>query len=431
MAEAGAEAAARLDASDPLGELRAEFHFPEADGGGAGEVVYLAGNSLGLQPRRARRHVEEAMDDWARRGVEGHFRGEHPWMPYHELVTGMLARLLGAEPSEVVAMNSLTVNLHLMMVSFYRPTAARHRVLMEAGAFPSDRYAVASQVRFHGFDPDQAIQLLAPRPGEHLLRPEDVLATIERNGQSIALVLLGNVNYLTGQAYDIGAITRVGHARGCVVGFDLAHAAGNLPLALHDDAPDFAVFCTYKYLNAGPGAIAGCFVHQRHHRAGGDLPRLAGWWGHDKATRFEMGPQFQPIPGAEGWQLSNPPILPLAALRGSLELFDAATMRRLRAKSVALTGYLERLIEARLPAGTCQILTPRDPAQRGAQLSLRFPGRDTSALQAALAARGVICDFRAPDILRAAPVPLYNRFLDVHRFVEALEAQFGGGTGDR
>jgi kynureninase len=408
--------ARRLDAEDPLRAFRDEFHFPtRADGT---PVVYLVGNSLGLQPKKARPYVDEALEDWARLGVEGHFRARNPWLPYHETLTEKTARLVGAQPLEVVVMNTLSVNLHLMMVSFYRPTRERFKLLTEAGAFPSDQYAVASQARFHGYNPEEALLRVAPRPGEETLRTEDILDTLERHGREIALVLLGNVNYLTGQAFDMAAITRAAHAQGCLVGFDLAHGAGNLALRLHDDGPDFAVWCSYKYLNGGPGSLGGVFVHERHARSPG-IPRFEGWWGHNKQTRFQMGPTFDPLPGAEGWQLSNPPILQLAALRASLELFDRATMPALRAKSERLTGYLEFLLD-RLPPGAVRVTTPRDPAQRGAQLSLRFRGEPRQLL-GRLTEAGVVCDFREPDVIRAAPAPLYCSFTDVYRFVRTLE----------
>ncbi|NOK31594.1 kynureninase [Corallococcus exercitus] len=406
-----------LDAKDPLRPLRDEFLFPPAASGAP--AIYLAGNSLGLQPRKARKYVQMEMEDWERLGVEGHLHGRHPWLPYHELLTEQVARVVGAQPLEVVVMNTLSVNLHLMMVSFYRPTRERFKILIEGGAFPSDQYAVASQARFHGYDPKEAIVRLTPREGEDTLRSEDILEAIERHGKELALVMLGSVNYLTGQAFDLREITRVAHAQGCKVGFDLAHGAGNLKLSLHDDGPDFAVWCSYKYLNGGPGSLGGVFVHERHAHSP-QLPRFEGWWGHNKATRFEMGPTFDPLPGAEGWQLSNPPIFQLAALRSSLELFDKATMAALRAKSDQLTGYMEFLLD-RLPAGYVTITTPRDLKQRGAQLSLRFKGEPKRLLQR-LAAAGIICDFREPDIIRAAPAPLYNTYLDVFRFVKALEA---------
>lgn len=390
--------------TDPLGGFRSRFHMPA-------DTVYLAGNSLGLQPKKAREYIEAELDDWAKLGVEGHFRARNPWFSYHELLTAQTARLVGAKPSEVVVMNTLTVNLHLMMVSFYRPTPKRNKILIEAGAFPSDQYAVTSQAAFHG--------------GEvvELAHGEDPVERIERDGSSIALVMLGNVNYLTGEAFDMASIAKAAHAKGCAVGFNLAHGAGNLALRLHDDDVDFAVWCSYKYLNAGPGALAGCFVHERH-ASDKKLPRFAGWWGHNKKTRFQMGPVFDPIPGAEGWQLSNPPILQLAALRASMEIFDEATMPAIRKKGNLLTGYLEFLID-RLPAEFCEIITPRDPERRGSQLSLRIKN-DARSLVANLAADGVICDFREPGIVRAAPAPLYNTFTDVWRFAHVLERHASG-----
>jgi kynureninase len=415
--EPGEAFARALDREDPLARFRADFLFPMDSRGEP--AVYLAGNSLGLQPRKARAYVEAELDDWARFAVDGHLHARHPWLPYHEELTDRVARLVGAKPLEVVVMNTLTVNLHLMLVSFYRPTRERFKILVEGGAFPSDRYAVASQVRFHGHAAEHAVVQVQPRSGEAALRPEDLLAAIEAEGPSLALVLLGNVNYLTGQAFDVAAVTRAAHAQGARVGFDLAHGAGNLLLNLHDAGPDFAVWCSYKYLNGGPGTLAGCFVHERHARER-ELPRFEGWWGHDKATRFQMGPTFEPLPGAEGWQLSNPPILQLAALRASLELFDAATMPALRRKSERLTGYLEFLLD-QLPKGFCDVLTPRDPRQRGAQLSLRLKGGPPRALLDRLAREGIHCDFREPDVIRAAPAPLYCSYLDAFRFARILD----------
>ena len=403
------------DARDPLARFREEFLLPRSADGTP--WVYLAGNSLGLQPRGARARVEEALDDWARLAVEGHVEGPAPWLPYHRMLTAPTARLVGAEPEEVVVMNTLTVNLHLLMVSFYRPSGTRNRILYEAGAFPSDRYALASQVRFHGHAPAEALVAVAPRPGEDVIRPKDLLAAIDREGDRLALVLLGNVNYLTGQAFDIPAVTQAGHRVGASVGFDLAHGAGNLLLRLHDDGPDFAVWCSYKYLNGGPGTLGGVFVHARHREARG-LPRFEGWWGHDEPTRFEMGPRFEGMTGADGWQLSNPPILQMAALRASMDLFDAAGMVALRQKSERLTALLDRMVRG-LPG--VQVVTPEDPAQRGAQLSLRVK-TDAQGLVKRLAAAGVVCDFRSPDIVRAAPAPLYTRFADVVRFGEVLQA---------
>lgn len=411
--DTSAKFAAEMDARDPLAPFRDEFHIPPAPDGSPS--VYLCGHSLGLQPKRACEYIEQELHDWAKLGVEAHFRGRNPWMPYHRLLTENMAGVVGAEPAEVVVMNSLTVNLHLMMVSFYRPTAQRHKIVIEAGAFPSDRYAVESQIRFHGLDPAQSLIELRPRPSEATVRHEDIEALLDRDGSSIALVMLGGVNYATGQLFDMGAITRAGHAQGCVVAFDLAHAAGNVPVRLHDWDVDFAVWCTYKYLNGGPGCVGGCFVNSRHGRAK-DLPRFAGWWGHDQDTRFLMGPEFRPTAGAEGWQLSNPPIMALAPLRVSLEIFAAAGIEQLRKKSVSLTGYLEFLLDQD-ESGKVTVITPRDSDQRGAQLSIRIRQNGRAVLDG-LVAEGIICDWREPDILRVAPVPLYNTFSDVRHFAE-------------
>ena len=409
--------AAALDAADPLRGFRDEFHLPLHAGA---PQAYFVGNSLGLQPKGARAHVEQVLEKWATEAVEGHFTGDAQWMDYHALVRDGLARVVGAQPSEVVAMNSLTVNLHLLLVSFYRPTRERPAILLEAGSFPSDRYALESQVRFHGFDPATDLIEVEPDAEDGTVSLAAIERAIATHGPRLALVLWPGVQYRTGQAFDLGAITRLAHAAGAVAGFDLAHAAGNLPLQLHDAGADFAVWCHYKYLNAGPGAVAGAFVHERHART--DRPRFAGWWGHDAASRFRMGPQFLPTPGADGWQLSNPPILALAPLRASLALFDRAGMPALRAKSERLTGYLEQLIDAGL-GDVLQVLTPRDPAQRGCQLSLRVHGgRDRGrALFEFLAARGVLGDWREPDVIRISPVPLYTRFADVLRFARDVQ----------
>lgn len=410
------EAFAReMDAKDELKSFREQFIFPRTASGA--DAIYLSGNSLGLQPKNARRYIEQELDDWGGLGVAGHFAARHPWVPYHELLTDMSARLVGAQPAEVVVMNTLTVNLHLMLVSFYRPTSTRYKIIIEQGTFPSDKYAVDSQAQFHGFDAGDAIVELAPRPGEATLRTEDIIETINRLGESVALVLLGQVNYLTGQAFDAEAIARAAHANGAVFGMNLAHGAGNLYLRLHDWQVDFAVWCGYKYLNSGPGALAGCFIHEKH-ASNTALPRFAGWWGHNKETRFKMGPNFDPIPTAEGWQLSNPPIFQLAALRASLELFDKAGMQALRAKSEKLTGYLEFLLK-RMAGDFVSIVTPADPSSRGCQLSLTVKGNPREMLSH-LKANGAVCDFREPNVVRAAPVPLYNSFHDVYKFVNLM-----------
>lgn len=423
-----------LDARDPLRGLRGEFAIPDAGAVGdprfRGEPrpsVYLTGNSLGAMPRRVPELVRQELEDWARLGVEGHVAGRDPWLPYHEQFRGPLGRLVGAMDREVVAMNSLTVNLHLLMVSFYRPTRERFRIIVEDACFPSDSYAVASQAAWHGLDPRDAVVRVAPRDSEHTLRTEDIIRVIER--ERPALVMLGAVNYLTGQWFDMPAITEAGHMAGAIVGWDLAHAAGNVPMRLHDWGVDFAAWCSYKYLNAGPGAVAGTFVHERHLQ-GDARPRLAGWWGNDPATRFKMGPMFAPMPTADAWALSNPPILSLTPLKASLELFDRAGIERLREKSIAMTGYMEALLaelgrdhQGRGRPGP-QVLTPREPDGRGCQLSIVVPGASRET-QRELLRRGVVCDFREPNVVRAAPAPLYNTFHDVWRFVRTLGEVLG------
>lgn len=405
-----------LDAADPLRGFRDEFEFPRH---GDDEQLYFCGNSLGLMPRAARDAVQAELDAWSRLAVEGHFHGARPWTRTLDGIREGLAELVGALPLEVVAMNTLTVNLHLMLASFFRPEGGRRKLLMESGAFPSDRHAVESQLRWHGLDPaTDLIELLPDRP-DGLFSAAAIADAIAEHAPQLALVLLPGVQYRTGQVFDLAAISAQAHAAGARVGFDLAHAVGNLPLALHDSGADFAVWCTYKYLNAGPGAIAGAFVHERH--AHGALPRLAGWWGHDPATRFAMAPEFVATPGAEGWQVSNPPILSLAPLRASLAQFQRAGMQALREKSLRLTGYLEALIDARL-ADTLDILTPSDPHQRGCQLSLRVrAGRERGRnLFEYLLTHGIVGDWREPDVIRLSPTPLYNRYIDVLRAVLAI-----------
>ena len=415
--QTGADFAAEMDARDPLKRFRDRFFIPKTKSGT--DCVYLCGHSLGLQPKTASTYLDQELRDWAELGVEGHFHARNPWIPYHRLLTEQTASLVGAQPTEVVVMNSLTVNLHLMMASFYRPTAKRHKILVEGGAFPSDQYAVKSQIRFHGLDPALSLLELTPRAGEFVMRDENIESLIEREGDSIALILLGGVNYVTGQAFDMAGITKAGQRKGCTVGLDLAHAAGNIPLRLHEWGPDFAVWCNYKYLNGGPGCVGGCFVHERHARAW-NLPRFAGWWGHDESTRFQMGPDFHPMPGAEGWQLSNPPILALAPLRASMEIVSEAGPDRLRAKSVAVTGYLRYLLEEQ-SSPKFFIITPRDEERSGAQLSIQLRGAGRELCDRLVAA-GMIADWREPDILRVAPVPLYNTYQDVYRFVQGFSA---------
>ncbi len=399
--------------------FRDRFHLPsKADGQ---PLIYFCGNSLGLQPRRTAELVNEELEDWQRLGVAGHVEARRPWMPYHEQLAAPLARLVGAEPLEVVAMNTLSVNLHLMMVSFFRPRGPRRRVVIERGAFPSDRHAVVSQLLFHGLDPQRDLIELAPRAGENSLREEDIEELLQRDGEHIALVLLPGVQYYTGQFLDIARLTRAAQAQGCRVGVDLAHAVGNLPLKLHEWGPDFAVWCHYKYCNAGPGAVGGCFVHNRHaHNF--ELPRFSGWWGHDRATRFKMGPEFVPQPGAEGWQLSNPPILALAPLIASMELFDEAGIDALREQSLQLTGELERLIDERL-GEHIEIITPREPSRRGCQLSLRLRGSGGRPLFDRISAAGVVCDWREPGVIRVAPAPLYNTMDEVREFVDLIQRE--------
>ena len=412
------EAYAReADAADPLRDFRREFLFPQHEGR---DVLYFTGNSLGLQPKGAALILQEELEDWAQYGVEGHFQARRPWYSYHELFSESLARIVGAKPKEVVAMNGLTTNLHLLLVSFYRPEGRRRKILCEERPFPSDTYAMASQIAFHGGDPDQDLVEMRPRTGEHTLRTEDIEARIAELGDELALVLFGGVNFYTGQAFDLEAITKAGHAAGALVGFDLAHAAGNIPLKLHDGGVDFACWCSYKYLNSGPGSVAGAFVHERH--LGTDLPRFAGWWGHDKDERFKMERTFKPMPTAEAWQLSNAPVFAMAPHRASLDLFDRAGMDALVAKSRRLTAFLEAVIDqvASDTGKQLEIITPRDPEQRGCQLSVVLHG-EGRALFDELTRRGVVADWREPNVIRLAPVPFYNSFQDAWRFGEVLK----------
>jgi len=415
-----------LDAADPLRGFRERFALPRDERGAP--LVYLCGHSLGLEPLSARALVNEELDAWAQRAVEGHEHGARPWVPYHQNLAAGLAALAGASSSEVVAMNSLTVNLHLMLASFYRPQGKRRRILIEAGAFSSDRHAVASQLVWHGLDPAQALIELAPVAGADLIEPGALEDAIAGYGAELALVLWPGVQFRSGQSFDLGRIVRAAHAAGAIAGFDLAHSIGNVPLTLHDSDADFAVWCSYKYLNGGPGAIGGCFVHERHARAqsrgahGGALPgaRLAGWWGHEQETRFRMESDFRAAAGADAWQVSNPPILAAAPLLASLMIFAAAGLERLRAKSVALTDFMDELLQPLAPQ--VAVITPRVAEERGCQLSLRIaggvgPGRRVFE---GLRAGGVVCDWRSPDIMRVAPVPLYNRFEDVALFAERL-----------
>ncbi len=404
--------AIELDNSDPLKEFRDNFYFPHHEGQ---PYLYFCGNSLGLQPKNTEKYVLAELEDWQKFGVEGHFHGRHPWVAYHHFLHPIYSELLGALPDEVVMMNTLTVNLHLMMATFYRPTPTRYKILIEGNAFPSDQYAVDSQAVLHGFNPDEAIIELKPREGELLLRTSDILETIHRLGDSLALVMMGGVNYYTGQYYDLPSITTAAHAVGAYCGFDLAHTAGNIPLNLHEWKVDFAVWCTYKYLNSGPGGVGGCFVHEQHGNNTG-LPRMAGWWGHDEENRFKMERKFVAEKGAQGWQISNAQILPMAAHWASLEIFSQAGMHNLRAKSVALTGYLEACIteiNTKLGAQELILITPENPSERGCQLSICAPNAGKK-LHQYLSSHRVITDWREPDVIRVAPVPLYNCFEDIY-----------------
>ncbi len=418
--ENSATFAAQMDADDALRHFREKFYIPKQPNGE--EAIYFTGNSLGLQPKTARGYIEQELDDWARLAVEGHLHAKHPWLPYHEFLTKQMAAIIGAKSIETVVMNSLTVNLHLLLVSFYRPMDERRKIVIEKGAFPSDQYAVASQIRFHGLEPRDFLIELTPRDGEATLRTDDILESIEHSGDQIAMILLGGVNYYTGQAFDMQKITAAGHKAGAIVGFDLAHAAGNIELKMHDWDVDFAVWCSYKYLNGGPGAVGGAFVHERHANCN-TIPRFAGWWGHEKETRFLMGPEFRPIAGAEGWQVSNPPIFQMAALRAALEIFDEAGMSAIRVKSEKLTGYLQFFLDG-IGDDRILVITPSDPGQRGCQLSIRVRGGDRT-LHERILARGVSADWREPDVIRIAPVPLYNNFSDVFRFAEILRTELG------
>ncbi len=414
------EFARQCDREDALAGFRDRFHLPVGDDGQP--LIYFVGNSLGLMPKATRQIVDQELDDWARLAVDGHFAAATPWYTYHETLREPAARLVGALPNEVVCMNSLTVNLHLLMATFYRPTKARCKILMEEPAFPSDTYAIKSQIAHHGFDPEECLVLARPRVGEFALHQEDIEELLEKEGEQIALVLFAGVNFFTGQLFDIARITSVAQKLGCTVGIDLAHAVGNAPLALHDWNVDFAVWCCYKYLNSGPGAVAGAFVHDRHAR-NRELPRLTGWWGNDPKTRFRMQlePDFIPVPSADAWQISNPPILAMAPLRTSLALFDeAGGIAALRAKSERLTGYFQFLLD-RISSELFTVITPRQNNERGCQLSILVHERPAELFQK-LEAAGVKCDFREPNVIRAAPTPLYNTFHEVWRCGQILAA---------
>ena len=412
----GIEYAKEQDLLDPLAHFRTKFHIPKNSHGE--EWLYFTGNSLGLQPKETKNYIQQELDDWAKLGVEGHFEAKNPWMPYHEFLTETMAEIVGAKPIEVVIMNTLTTNLHLLMVSFYQPTILKHKILIESDAFPSDRYAVETQLRFHGFDPTESLIEWSPRKGETLLNIEDLESILQSNGDEIALLLIGGVNYYTGQYLDLKKISELGHEKGCKVGIDLAHGVGNIQPNLHESGVDFAAWCTYKYMNSGPGSLGGVFVHERY-AYDQTLKRFAGWWSQNKETRFDMRQPLDITPGAEGWQLSNPPILSMAAIKASLALFSEVGMPALIKKSKQLTGYLEYLI-LKLNNKNISIITPKDPEQRGCQLSIQVKNANKSLHDKLTLAR-VITDWRTPDVIRCAPVPFYNSFEDVFKMVEQLK----------
>lgn len=410
------EFARSLDQKDVLRSYRNAFHIPKGVSGN--KCLYFTGNSLGLQPKTTKAAIEQELLDWANLGVQGHLEAKNPWMPYHEFLTESMAKIVGAKPIEVVVMNTLTANLHFLMASFYSPTAKRHKILIESDAFPSDRYAVQSQLEFHGYDPEACLLEWAPRAGETLLHLQDLETILDEYGEEIALILIGGVNYYTGQYFDLKKIAEMGHAKGCKVGIDLAHGAGNIQPDLHNSGVDFAAWCTYKYLNAGPGNLGGIFVHERYANDK-TLKRFSGWWSQNKNSRFDMRKPLDLMPGAEGWQLSNPPILSMAAIKASLDLFNEVGMDALRQKSIQLTAYLEYLIN-NLEHPDVEIISPKDPAQRGCQLSIRVKNVDQT-LHKRLTENHVITDWRAPGVIRCAPVPFYNSFEDVFGMVAILK----------
>lgn len=412
--------AGQLDAEDVLKNFRQRFHIPQHNNK---DTIYFTGNSLGLQPRTTSSYVQQELDDWARLGVEGHFQAKNPWMPYHEIFPRQLSSIVGGLPHELVVMNQLTVNLHLLMVSFYGPDPRRFKIICEAKAFPSDQYALETQVLYHGFDPAEAIIEIAPRDGEYTIRTEDILAAINQHSDELALVLFGGINYYTGQLFDMAKITRAAHEVGAYAGFDLAHAAGNVALQLHDWNVDFACWCSYKYLNSGPGGVAGAYIHERH-ASNKQLPRFAGWWGHTKETRFKMEKGFEPIPTAEGWQLSNAPILSMAAHKASLDIFEEAGMSRLHEKRKKLAAYLHFVLQdinSSLSEKVIEIITPSNEEERGCQVSMLMLKKGKEVFNE-LARRGVIADWREPNVIRIAPVPLYNSFKDIWEFGNIIES---------
>lgn len=413
----GLEYAKQQDQNDELSKYRNQFHIPQDNKGN--DLIYMTGNSLGLQPKTTKAYINQELDDWANLGVEGHLEAKNPWLPYHEFLTESMAKVVGAKPIEVVVMNTLTANLHFMMVSFYQPTKMRYKIIIEADAFPSDKYAVESQLRHHGFDPKDGLILWKARKGEELANYEDLETILKEHGHEIALIMIGGVNYYTGQFFDLKRIAKLGHKHGCMVGFDCAHGAGNVELKLHESGADFAVWCTYKYLNSGPGSLGGCFVHERHaHNK--NLNRFTGWWSHNKETRFKMRDEFDQLPGAEGWQLSNPPILSMAAIRASLDIFAEVGMEKLTKKSRLLTGYFEFLLQ-QLGEDAIKIITPSNPEERGCQLSIQVKNADKT-IHTKLTNAGVLSDWREPDVIRCAPVPLYNSFQDVYYLVEKMKS---------
>ena len=423
------EYAQQLDREDALQKFRDRFFIPRH---GENDCIYFTGNSLGLQPKKTREHILQELDDWAALGVDGHFEAKHPWFSYHERFSKQIASLVGAKPEEVVVMNQLTVNLHLLLTSFYRPAQGRFRIICEAKAFPSDQYALESQVRLHGLDPADAIVEVAPRDGEYLIRSSDLLEVIDREGSSTSLVILGGVQYYSGQVFNMEAITKAAHAVGAYAGFDLAHAVGNIELRLHDWDVDFACWCSYKYLNSGPGGVAGAYIHQKHC-TNTSLPRLAGWWGYDKETRFLMKPGFQPIPTAEGWQLSNAPVLSMAAHKAALDIFEEAGMPALVEKSRNLTGYLFFLLDEinkEYNEKTIEVITPREAGAHGCQVSMLM-GPEGKKIFDVLTSEGVIADWREPNVIRVAPVPLYNSFEDVYRFCGILRSTLKDCNGGK
>ncbi|WNW01911.1 kynureninase [Tenacibaculum sp. HL-MS23] len=410
------EYAQKQDKEDKLAHLRSQFHIPKDKEGK--DWLYFTGNSLGLQPKSTQKYIQQELDDWANYGVEGHFEAKNPWLSYHELLTANMAEIVGAKPLEVVVMNTLTTNLHLLMVSFYQPTKKKYKIVIESDAFPSDRYAVQSQLKFHGFDVEEGLIEWKPRAGEELLNIEDLETIVAKQGDEIALLLIGGVNYYTGQYLDLKRIAEIGHSKECFVGIDLAHGAGNISPELHDSGVDFAAWCTYKYLNSGPGSLGGLFVHEKHAE-NKELPRFSGWWNHNKDTRFNMRQPFDVMPGAEGWQLSNPPILSMTAIKASLDMFAEVGMEALREKSEKLTGYFEFLIN-QIASDSIKIITPSNPKERGCQLSVQVKNADKN-LHKKLTENNIITDWREPDVIRCAPVPMYNSFEDVYKMVSILK----------